>query len=75
MTVKFSTIDNGAREREQVPYINSTVDGVRVRFIDRADEDFVGWRCDEHGDATCSHAREAMTHLSRRITDRMREFL
>lgn len=75
MTVKISTIDNGARNGD-VPYIHATVDGTRVRFIEREDEDFIGWRCDQHGDADphhpCDHAHRVTLVLARRIIDRIR---
>lgn len=74
MTVKISTIDNGARSG--VPYIHATVDGVRIRFIERHDEDFIGWRCAEHGDAhphrPCSHGEGVTLVLARRVIDRIR---
>lgn len=80
MTIKFSTVDNGARNSNR-PFIQANVDGVRVRWsVDH------GWRCDacpesfdDMGDGVtlvsgvlmCSHALTTFDHLSRRIQDRI----
>lgn len=84
--VRFSTIDNGARSGGR-PYIQSNVDGVRVRWDVRH-----GWRCDACGISydevltdegvtlvsgvfQCSHALATEDHLSRRIRDRIKHLV
>ena len=66
MTVKFSTVDNGARNRNR-PYVEANVDGVKVRWSIKT-----GWLCADHGTSDeCECAFMVMEHLSRRILDRM----
>lgn len=68
MTVKFSCVDNGARNSNR-PFIQANVDGTRVRWSVEH-----GWRCDVHGQGVtlvCDHADAVLDHLSRRIQDRM----
>lgn len=71
MNITLSTVDNGARNHNK-PYIHAHVEGTRVRFIERVDEDFIGWRCDEHGDVDCIHALVVEGLLSRKIRDRIK---
>lgn len=70
--VIFSTLDNGARDPREVPYISVTVDLVRVRFIDRPTEGFTGWRCDECGDGRCRHSEQVWPFLGSKIRQRIR---
>lgn len=66
MNITFTTINYGSRA--SVPYVKATVDGVSVRHVDRSPE-YIGWRCDEHGDEQCWHAEALMPLLARRIRD------
>lgn len=69
MSITFSTLNNGARSA--APYVHATVDGVRIRFVDRRPE-HVGWRCDEHGDITdCEHSEALYPFFGRRMSDRI----
>lgn len=68
MTVKFSCVDNGARNHDR-PFVQANVDGIRVRWSVN-----VGWSCAEHGEGVtlvCEHCDEVESHLSRRIFDRI----
>lgn len=71
MNVIFSTVDNGARAASP-PYIHAHAGGVRIRFIERRDEQYVGWRCDEHGNGRCEHSDAVWEHLGSKIRDRIR---